>query len=314
MNNSTNVSLERYGYDFYCDNLPFIESEGSDNVPYLVTVLLLFSAGFIGNTITAAVISCTRKLHTPTFTMIACLAVSDAYSLLSHTLSTFTNINEIITCKYFMEVEDNEYYWAPFDTFIYFGRLNAGIQLCVLACLRFIAIVYPLKFKTHCTCRAVILMSVVLSVLCLIISLIVKILIIEIAIFSKNHYAVILVKNVFNFIIPTSVFTVFHCLKLRALRRSPSLTNNFSLKMNVVITIVLSIYVTSSASLVILDIIIFYTPYEIHIFYLITDISFVVNCAANPFIYFFSSPAAVQMFRNISHQLCYRWQITISKT
>ena len=50
------------------------------------------------------------------------------------------------------------------------GRLNAGMQLCVFACLRFTAIVYPFKLKAHCTCKGVILMSMAGWVAILIVS------------------------------------------------------------------------------------------------------------------------------------------------
>ena len=90
-------SMEHHGYH-YCEDLPFIQSRWTDNVPYLVVVLLIFMFGFIGNIVTVAVISCWRKLHTPTFTMIACLAVSDAYSLLSYTLYMYTNVLDFISC------------------------------------------------------------------------------------------------------------------------------------------------------------------------------------------------------------------------
>ena len=78
-------------YDYYdfddCDTVPFIGTHwysGNMSTSYLVTVCSIFAFGFIGNIATVAMIAYWKKLHTPTFTMIACLAVSDAYSLIEH--------------------------------------------------------------------------------------------------------------------------------------------------------------------------------------------------------------------------------------
>ena len=76
MNNSTNFSI----WDWCESDVPFtILCNFSDDVPYYLAVVLIFTLGFIGNIVTVAIISCWRKLHTPTFTMFACLAASDVY-------------------------------------------------------------------------------------------------------------------------------------------------------------------------------------------------------------------------------------------
>ena len=187
------------------------------------------------------------------------------------------------------------------------GRFNAGMQLCVLACLRFTAIVYPLKFKSYCTCKTVIVMSAVGSVFSLITSVL-------FIVFKDNFNdanlstcAVDWAVYAVNFIVPSSVFTVLHCLKLRALRRSPTLNSNSSLKMNVGVSIVLSIYVISSASMMMSCILVW--QYRIYLFSFVVNLSFLINCAVNPFIYFFSSPPVVQLFWKIWHRLCQSCQV-----
>ena len=179
------------------------------------------------------------------------------------------------------------------------------MQLCVLACLWFTAIVYPLKFKTYCTCKAVLVMSIGGSVVSLIISIAVAVL--TMAVEYEEYYAVSTVIFTVNFIVPSSIFTVLHCLKLRALRRSPALNSNSSLKMNVVVSVVLSIYVISSASMMMNFILVW--QYEIVFLSLVTSLSFLINCAINPFIYFFSSPPIVQLFRKIWHRFCCKCQV-----
>ena len=292
MNNSTNFSFG--GYADFCEDEAFtILSRFSDNVPFYVAMIFIFTSGFIGNIVTVCVISCWRKLHTPTFTMIACLATSDAYSLLSVTLNTYTNIKFYLSCKLGTFV-----FFDYLLTLVYLGRFNAGMQLCLLACLRFTAIVYPLKFKTYCTCKAVIVMSIIVSVIILIISIVFIVL-------DSSRIDVsletVLVIYAINFIVPVSIFTVLHCLKLRALRRSPALKSNSSLKMNVVVSIVLSVYIISSGSMLMSGILAGITRFP---FNLVVNLSFLINCAVNPFIYFFSSPPFVQLLRKIWHRLC----------
>ena len=303
MNNATNFSFGEF--DFCDEYVHFkIRTKLRDNVPVFVAVVLIFTLGFIGNIMTVAIISCWRKLHTPTFTMIACLATSDAYSLLSYTLQAYTNLLSLITCIIPIFAEDAfSYCWY---TIYYLGRFNAGMQLCILACLRFTAIAHPLKFKTYCTCKAVLIMSFVGSVVSLIISVVCTVFFIDL-IDNEDYYALITVIYALNFIVPSSIFMVLHCLKLRALRRSPVLNSNSSLKMNVVVSIVLSIYVISSASRMMSSILVW--QYDIYIFSVVVKISFLINCAINPFIYFFSSPPIVQLFQNIWHRLCQKCQV-----
>ena len=302
MNNSISFSFE---FGFCEESGHFkIRTELRDNVPDFVAVVLIFTLGFIGNIVTVAVISCWRKLHTPTFTMIACLAASDAYSLLSYTLNVYTNLESFITCKLRIFAHAVALSYC-FLALFFLGRFNAGMQLCLLSSLRFTAIVHPLKFKTYCTCKAVIVMSFVGSVVSLIP---VAVTVLTMALIGyEEYYAVNTVIFAVNFIVPSLVFTVLHCLKLRALRRSPTLNSNSSLKMNVVVSIVLSIYVISSASMMINFILIW--QYELAFLSFVTSLSFLINCAINPFIYFFSSPPIVQMFQNIWHRLCQKCQV-----
>ena len=113
-----------------------------------------------------------------------------------------------------------------------------------------------------------------------------------------------------NFIVPTSLFISLHCLKLRAMRRSQALNRIFSSRMNVILILLMSVYAVSSASTLIgyilachTDIYIYSNIYTMHIDFIIV-LTFMFNCAVNPFIYFFSSPPIAQLFSKIWHRLC----------
>ena len=296
MNRTTNDTVN-YTHNYFCEDITFFLL--LDNVPYFVVELLFFTLGFIGNIVTVAVISCRRKLHTPTFTMIACLAVSDACSLLFSLMNRSTSLKYLIWCYGFRSSIPVLY--VTYLAFIYFARYNGGMQLCLFVCLRFTAIVYPHKYQAYCTCKAVIVVCVVASTIILISSAV------EGALYTVLRYKCTgdIPLLFLNFIVPTSVFISLHCLKLRALRRSPALNSTSSVKMNVVSIFLMSVYVISSASILITYILSCFNViigFDNH-FNFIIGMSFLFNCAVNPFIYFFSSPPIVQLFRKMWHRL-----------
>ena len=305
MNRTTNITVDYTQY-LFCGDISFLPPP--DNVARFVAELLIFTLGFLGNIVTVVVISCWRKLLTPTFTMIACLTVSDACSLLVWFIDQLTNVSSLLLCNEFLA---NFIYQSSFpanrvrkiyNAFSGLARYNGSLQLCVLACLRVTAIVYPHKYQINCTCKTVIVVSIVASVIILIASVV-----------NSAFYqgcATMIPMFAINFIVPTIVFISLYCLKLRALRRSPALNRISSLRMIVVLIFLMSVYVMSSASILFSRI--FYChEMEFHKYFKsILTISYLFNCAVNPFIYFFSSPPIAQFFRKMWHRLCNRHQET----
>ena len=294
--NSTNISqlLERYHAQSTCANTPFIPKDRW-LLAFSAISLTIFGLGFTGNILTIAIILCSKKLHTPTFTMITCLAVSDAFSLFVFVLLHYTNTYILVDLCAGM----NEKLVAVlFEILDLQARLNAGSQLCLLASLRYVAIVNPLKFKIFFTSRRVVIISSLGWICVLIVS--------TAAVFGGVRTSVklqfchtILFFNLANFIIPTLVFITLHCLKLRALRRSPSLNNKSFARMNVVITLVIVIYILSSSAICVDRAIGCYSYFSTDL----ADIAFLLNCAINPLIYFFASPPILNKFCNILQTL-----------
>ena len=260
-----------------------------------VAAIIILVLGFSGNVVTVAVISCWKKLHTPTFTMIACLAVSDAYSLLQHFFWHYT-IFENDDISYFCTKLHRNGYTLLRNLTIFIGRLNAGFQLCLLASLRYIAVVHPLKFKTCCSPKKVIIGSLCGWIIVLLFSIFCTFsLIFWRHIFNswKQSWDFRVSVSFLNFIIPTLLFIILHFLKMRALRRSPVLNNSTSRKMSIVIFIIILIYAASTASIGLAQL-------EINFFGNINTIAFMISCSINPFIYFVSSAPMVRIFRRIS--------------
>ena len=290
--NLTNISLlqdlEIFASSQNCANIPFI---AIDFVfwPTFSIILSIFILGCIGNILTVVIVLCSKKLHTPTFTMIACLAVSDAFSLSVCILVYYTNIDHLMYCSKI----DDKFVSALLVVIDLQSRLNAGSQLCILASLRYVAIVNPLKFKINCTTRRIIIISVLGWVVVLLIA-------ISVVCAGSNGFTstiqlcnILLFINVANFIIPTSIFITLHCLKLRALRRSPALNNKSLVRMNIVITLVLIIYILSASLICIDRTLSCFSHFTIEY----DKIAFLLNCAINPFIYFFASPPFLNKFR-----------------
>ena len=299
MNRTTNATQELL-YHNACEDIPFFPPP--DDVTYFV-VLFIFTLGFIDNIVTVVVISCWRKRHTPTFTY---LAVSDTYSLLLFTMDIILNIGILLLCNNIPQLPF-QVTRATYETFLGIAVYNGRMQLCLFIYMPpFTAIVYPHKYQAYCTSKAVKVVSVVASVIILISSAV------ESALHDVLEYncAVFTLGLTFNFIVPTTVFISLHCLKLRALRRSPVLNSNSSLKMTIILSILMSIYVISSGSILIQNIIYCHMYFPNKFIGFIVFISFLFNCAVNPFIYFFSSPPIVQFFRKMWHRLCKRCQVT----
>ena len=179
------------------------------------------------------------------------------------------------------------------------GRLSAGTQLCLLARIRYIAIVHPLKFQATLTTKRVVVMSACGWVIVLVFSTFSAFVAMY---FIRTHTTRLLyyaVLNSSNCLIPASVFITLHCLKVKAISRSPTLSSNSSSRMNVVVALVLLIYVLTASSVAINQLYIYVTEYAYNIMNKLTVLSFLVNCAVNPFIYFISSPPFIQIVRRM---------------
>ena len=303
ISDSTNISLwqflEQMDTSLECSNISFV-AEKYVFWSTLVIVLSIFVLGCIGNIVTIVIVLCSQKLHTPAYTMIVCLAVSDAFSLSVCILVYYTNINILMVCSGI----DSKFAFVLCVIFDIQSRLNAGSQLCILASVRYVAIVNPLKFKIKCTTRSVIVISVLGWVIVLLIA--VSVVCVGSNLFTSTLQLcqVLVFINVANFIIPTSIFIVLHCLKLRALRRSPTLNNKSLVRMNVVMTLIILIYILSSSLICIDRALVCFA--RIWLDY--DKFAFLLNCAINPFIYFFASPPCVNRFNKVC-QMCFAKEI-----
>ena len=278
----------------HCD-LPLLKHSG----PYTwIKVLALFMAivGLIGNILTVTVVACRKELRTSTYSMIACLAVADAVSLLLWFSELYTYMWYLLNdC---VGVQISGPYFNP-NTLLNFARSNAATHLCIFAFIRYIAVVHPLTFQQNVTPKKVIILSVIGW-------FVVFIFVMSFAgvfdnIEASPQYKVLLVLDVLYFVVPTTIFSTFHCLKVRALRRSPSLNNNVEHRMNIIVIIILSIFVFVASAALLLRLLFLFDVSNAYV-QAVGNLLFLFNCAINPVIYFI--PSLLKLLRRLQCSAC----------
>ena len=247
-----------------------------------VLSLLMLIAGLSGNALTVTVVACKKELRTSTYSMIACLAVADAVSLLQWFTELYTDMWYLVTDCFGVKIRGP---YFNHDAVMNFSRSNAATQLCIFAFIRYIAIVHPLTFQQSVTPKRVIILSVIGW-------LVVFIFVMSIACLFDNEPSsrskVLLMLDILYFVVPTTILSTFHWFKVRALRKSPSLNNNVEHRMNIIVIIIISIFVFVASAALLLR--------SLHIFYVlnsyvraVVNLLFLFNCAINPIIYFIPS-------------------------
>ena len=242
--------------------------------------------GFVGNIATLMVISCWNKLHTSTFTMLACVAISDTHTLLQIYLWEFTPLNFLLMCKKLRGVLKAQFF------LLMVADDNTWMQLCLFAVLRYIAIVYPIAFQTRYSPRRVVLLSacgwILVFMLCG------SKLILNIYVSDKYAKDIWLIIHIFRLIFPTTLFITLHYLKFKAIRRSQSVNTGSALRMHIIVFMVLLTYVITALSYLIQNI-----QYRFELksgkYAVNPAMTIMINCMINPLIYVFASPPITHM-------------------
>lgn len=198
----------------------------------LVIVVSISILGLIGNLATILKIALDKKLHTPTFLAISSLAVSD-FIFLSSSVAVYVYVFQT--------------YSTPLSVFIVFinglSITNSSFDVVFLFFLRYALIVHPMKCRQYLTNSLVISVSLALwgySTVFLII-LLISLVLMLFAYDSFQTTILILICTTLIVILPASVITILHCLKMRRLRSStvnPAITR----KMSWVISIICVLY------------------------------------------------------------------------
>lgn len=111
------------------------------NTYIVIAASILFCIGLIGNSITVCFVAVSKRLHTPTYVLIGCLAVSDV-------LASVTRYVQIFNTSLFYEYSHRYIY----ETFTFLFIHSAFFHMALLTYVRFVFITNPLQsLKMTCT-------------------------------------------------------------------------------------------------------------------------------------------------------------------
>ncbi|XP_061195498.1 type-1 angiotensin II receptor-like [Saccostrea echinata] len=207
--------------------------------------LILGLLGFLGNVVTISKILCDKKLHTPTYVAIGCLAFPDTLNIVTLYLTKFSNLALYAAQKYVFFGSIFEFITVNFlfETIAY----SSSSHIIFLSIIRYLLTVHPLRSKVRITASFVMCCSVVVWILCLVPSTLTLLMILWSGRYSIDKMRItsipfVLMRVALCGLIPICVIIALHLLKMKALRKS-SVTNSISKRMDVIISIILSVFI-----------------------------------------------------------------------
>lgn len=265
-----------------------------------IVTLVTGSLGVVGNIMTILIICRNKKLRTPTFAAIGCLAFPDLLMLIWCYFEWFTNFLRFI------------YHYNPIYYIICFIASRVTYLSClghiVLLCLvRYLITAHPLQSRIHLTTPVVILFSVTVWIISLILGVCTRLFEFYYNIYAKKYefgtdiYTYYSIIFLITAVLILSTIITLHCLKIKSLKSSRA-SNQHKNRMNVIITLILIVFATFQLSVIfnsVINMLIFYKviTIEILINYLFFSIYGlyverflkVLNLSSNPYIYFLIS-------------------------
>jgi hypothetical protein len=271
---------------------------------YIVWLMVIVSTlGIISNIILIAQITRDKKLHIPTFVVIACLSVADLLFSVSICIWSIAISSDGISIwtSYFQI--DNETIFPGLLDFLFWVLYCSSIaHVALLSGIRYVTLVHPMKARVWITNRRVVLTSVLIWITSVVCSG--SILVAQAVV--KQEFTVLLAGSSFLIIswyVTTFAITcVLHVLKVRNLRESPSLPDQAVRRISITVTMVITTFVILLMPHIIGRCIQVYTLYALgelspgYIYYWFDSLIWcglilsTVSCSCNPVIYAFFSP------------------------
>ncbi|XP_062584763.1 melanocyte-stimulating hormone receptor-like [Saccostrea cucullata] len=285
------VSNASLGFDFQC-----MDTSLSTDYHWRKYIFILgtvtFGIGFVGNIITLLVIIYLQRLHTPTYTAIACLSLSDLFALMSR----YIMILPEPVSSYF----DNPSRQSMVYVFIFLFLHSANFHMVLISYVRYIFIAWPLK-SLKVGCRKIIKLSQTIWIFSFAITGIYSLQ----AILSINNILSESMKNwcelVFALYIgglPFFMILYFHVRKIYCMHRLPLAEREHRLRlvrsMSAILFVILIFYFLSISYPFIYTILdaLYYTNtggLSSIAFQQLFDFFLLFNNSVNPLIYFFFS-------------------------
>lgn len=236
--------------------------------------------GVLGNSLTIGLIVCEKKFHTPTYVAIACLSFSDMTAL------TFSYL---FKCVY------------PFSmvSFVVLSGISISclhVSTChvvLFAILRYLIVAHPLWSRRHVRIKAVLITSLFLWMYGVTYGVF-HLMVLE---KSSSRSVTIAVDRTLEIIVPLAFILVFHCLKIRHLKRSetPLISRQANRMFKVTSVIACAYFVTMTPIWTVVILIALDTfgeepPGYMSIIFTISVLIYLLNFVIDPFIYFVFTP------------------------
>uniref|UniRef100_A0A8W8LHA6 G-protein coupled receptors family 1 profile domain-containing protein n=1 Tax=Magallana gigas TaxID=29159 RepID=A0A8W8LHA6_MAGGI len=235
MDDHVNISITKgFGYNSTSEGLTlqlrFYRTTFDTAFTFMTFTIAFF--GVVGNIATIGKIVRDSKYHTPTFAAIALLVLADFQSVTYFSLIRLTNL---------MTFWNFSSYIASLDF------LSSYFHVCLLSALRYLITVHPLQSRQRLTATAVCLCSLTIWIT----SCLTVILITLVLKNTGNHEIIRLSINILIPFIVCSIIIMLHVKKIKTLRSSMSLTDQTQRRMNIVVSLTITIFVLYHLSIIV---------------------------------------------------------------
>ena len=122
-----------------------------------ILAVIFLVVGILGNVITIATISAKSRMRTPTFTMLACLALEDLTGLFVFYIFNWTEVISLL--KYCVGITHRLYGQAVVGIMLISAMNNSALHVTLLSCLRYCIVVHPIYSKLTLDCKLVMMAS-----------------------------------------------------------------------------------------------------------------------------------------------------------
>jgi hypothetical protein len=262
-------------------NMTFIFTLGRKMPLYIDLISLVIGGlGIIGNLATIAIVAMNLKLRKPYYLTILTLAIADLYSIICMIGTIFLDFGLTM----YIECLRPSFYF--FVSFYLTAQVNSVLQVVLIAFVKFLLLVCPVKSKLFLTNGLIVGLFFVILFVSACCSFLPCYLIME-RVKANEDTATIMIISLTMIIIPSIlVIMLLHFVKVVRLRKSQALKKEVQ-KMNKVVSIILGIYVGYNIQKIVNQIVFMLTRNVVvmEIFLKIITISAFIHHASNPFVY-----------------------------
>lgn len=253
-------------------------SETNFEITFTCVIFTIAFFGAIGNLAAIGKIIYDPKYHTPTFAVIGQLALADFLSVTFVSFGLMTNIVKI---------------WSVFIFILNIAVFSSYFHVCLFSGVRYLVTVYPLQSRQHLTVTAVCLCSLTIWITSGVSGAVVYILkILNVTYVSR---ICIIFIDVVLLLTVCIIMICLHVKKIRTLLDSLSVTDHSQRRMNIVLTVIISIFAILQISLISAEIL-FTLSFHLRLdkmwnyygyFYYCNIFFGCLNFSCNPYILFF---------------------------